>query len=115
MRVLYLPESVLEAWEAAEPSYFIKKQNTMNKLMNDQCGPYALDKKATEEPTRKYGIICLKDGDPHLSIPIMDKDDDSCMATWNSLEEAKDFAAEHILCQISAVIYIDLENGTLEF
>ena len=91
-KVLYLPESVLEAWEAAEPSYFIKKQNIM-----------------------KWGIICLKDGKASLAIPIMDSDDDSCMATWNSLEEAKDFAAEHILCQISAVLYIDLENGLIDF
>ena len=83
--------------------------------MNDQSGPYVLDKEATSKPTTKYGIICLRDGDPGLSIPIMDKDDDGCMATWNSLEEAKDFAAVHILCQISAVIYIDLENGTLDF
>ncbi len=90
-RVLYLPESVLKAWEAAEPSYFIK-----NKIM-------------------KYGIICMVDGDPDRSMPIVGQDDDSCMATWDSLEEAKNFALRSVLCQISSVIYIDLENGTLDF
>jgi len=63
----------------------------------------------------KYGIICLVDGDPDRSTPLMSGEDDSCMATWNSLEEAKDFAAVNILCEISEVLYIDLENGTLEF
>ena len=90
-RVLYLPESVLEAWEAAEPSYFIKKQNIM-----------------------KYGIICIVDGDPDCSTPIMSQDDDSCMATWNSLKDATDFAKRSVLCQISSVLYIDLENELLE-
>ncbi len=90
-RVLYLPESVLEAWEAAEPSYFIK-----NKIM-------------------KYGIICLVDGKPDRSMPIMDSEDDSCMATWDSLKEAKDFADHSVLCRISSVFYIDLESGTLDF
>ena len=65
----------------------------------------------------KYGIICLRDGDPDLSIPIMgsELEDDSCMATWDSLEKAKNFAAGHILCQISSVLYIDLENGLVDF
>ncbi|KKN85486.1 hypothetical protein LCGC14_0278070 [marine sediment metagenome] len=34
-----------------------------------------------------YGILCLKDGDPSMTIPMMDEDDS--MATWKTLKEAR--------------------------
>ena len=62
-----------------------------------------------------YGILCLKDGDASMTIPIMDSDDDSCMATWQTLKEAKAFATGHILCQISEIFYINFEAGEIEY
>ena len=62
-----------------------------------------------------YGIICLKDGDPLQTVPIMDSDDDSRMATWKTLKEAKAFAEGHILCRVSEKFYINLLEGTLDF
>jgi hypothetical protein len=85
----------------------------MNQLMNDQSGPYTLDKKTT--PKSKWGIICLVDGDSDRAMSIMNMEDDSCMATWDTLEEAKHFGRRSVLCQISSVFYIDLENGLLDF
>ena len=82
--------------------------------MNDQCGPYCLEKDLTSNRS-KWGILCLKDGDPLKTIPIMDSDDDSCMATWNSLKEAKAFAEGHILCRISEKFYINLTGGEIDF
>lgn len=61
-----------------------------------------------------YGILCLKDGDPKLTVPIKDSEDDSCMATWDTLEEAQAFAKDHIMCQISLVLYVDLENYKID-
>ena len=62
-----------------------------------------------------YGILCKKDGDPAITIPIVKDEDDGCMATWGSLKEAKAFAMDHILCQISEVFFIDLDDGQIDF
>lgn len=62
-----------------------------------------------------YGIICKKDGNPKISIPIVSEDDDGVMATWATLDEARIFASDHILCQMSEVFFIDLQNGEIEF
>ena len=62
-----------------------------------------------------YGIICLKDGDSSIPIPIVDSEDDGGMATWDTLDEARAFALDHILCQISVVMFIDLENGEVDY
>ncbi|MDD4972042.1 MAG: hypothetical protein PHT07_21660 [Paludibacter sp.] len=61
-----------------------------------------------------YGILCQKDGDPKVTIPIVNEDGD-VMATWETLQKAKDFAIDHILCRMSRVIYIDLFNAELYF
>jgi hypothetical protein len=61
------------------------------------------------------GILCKKDGDPKTTMAIRqgDPEDSITLATWNSLEEAKDFAERHILCRISECIFIDLENNVI--
>lgn len=61
-----------------------------------------------------YGIICKKDGNASISIPIVKDSDDGVMATWDTLEEAQEFSRDNILCQMSAVIIIDLDNETIE-
>lgn len=59
-----------------------------------------------------FGILCLKDGDPDCTLMIMDEDES--MFTWPTLKEAQDFAKDHIMCRISVVLYIDLENYRIE-
>lgn len=61
-----------------------------------------------------YGIICKKDGNPRTSFPIIDEHRE-CMATWKSLKKAKEFAEEHILCMVSEVLFIDLENNMIVY
>lgn len=58
-------------------------------------------------------IICLKDGKSSIPIPIRDSEDDGLMATWNTEKEARDFASDNILCQISEVLFVDLDSGTI--
>ena len=59
-----------------------------------------------------YGILCLKDGDPNITLMIQDADE--TMYTWETLKEAQAFAADHIMCQISLVLYVDLENYKID-
>lgn len=59
-----------------------------------------------------YGILCLKDGDPDCTLMIMDEDES--MFTWDTLKEAKAFAADHIMCQISMVLYVNLLDYKIE-
>ena len=60
-----------------------------------------------------YGILCLKDGDPNCTLMIQDEDES--MFTWDTLEEAKAFAKDHIMCQISEVFYINLSEGEIDY
>lgn len=60
-----------------------------------------------------FGILCLKDGDPNCTLMIMTEEES--MATWPTLKEAQDFAKDHIMCQISVVLYVDLENYQIEY
>jgi len=60
-----------------------------------------------------YAILCLKDGDSNTTMPIV-KDDGDTLATWETLAEAREFSDGHILCQISEVLFIDLDNGLIE-
>lgn len=62
-----------------------------------------------------YAIICKKDGDSKKAIPIVTEGDDGLMATWDTLEDARRFAVDNILCQISEVFFVDLENAEIEF
>jgi len=54
-----------------------------------------------------YAILCLKEGNSSIPIPIVTERES--MAVWKTLDEAKEFAANHILCQASVVLCIDLE------
>ena len=62
-----------------------------------------------------YGILCQKDGDPNATIPIVKGNEGLCMATWESLELAKEFASSNFLCSTSQVMFIDLDNGEIDF
>lgn len=54
------------------------------------------------------GILCLKDGDPDITMMIQDEDE--TMFTFSTIEKAREFAREHIICRISVVLFIDLVN-----
>ena len=63
-----------------------------------------------------YAIICLREKDgKDISIPIMKSDEDGdpteTMALWETYEEAKEFCGDHILCQSSQNIIIDINTG----
>jgi hypothetical protein len=62
-----------------------------------------------------YAILCLKDGDSSKPIPIVSSKDDGMMATWKELKDAKEFALNNMLCQISEVFFINLEDGEIDF
>lgn len=57
-------------------------------------------------------ILCKRDGLPNRTLAIMDENEDH-LATFTTLEEAQDFACEHILCQNSECIFIDLANNEI--
>ena len=59
-----------------------------------------------------YGILWLKDVDPDCTLRIMDEDES--MFTWETLKEAKEFAKDHIMCQISMVLYVNLLDYKIE-
>ena len=61
-----------------------------------------------------YGILCKKDGNAMVTIPIQrDEEADGILATWSSLDEAIAFAENHPLCQMSEVLIVDLTNSTI--
>ena len=61
----------------------------------------------------KIAILCKKDGNPETTLGIVKDNGDEwpdVLATWDSFEEAKEFAEDNILCKISEVIFIDLDD-----
>lgn len=55
-------------------------------------------------------IICKRDGDSNRAVPIMRDEDDAALATWETEAEAKAFASENLLCQVSETIFVDLDT-----
>lgn len=63
-----------------------------------------------------FVIICMRDKDgDEIPIPIMKADEDGdpteVMAIWETVEEATEFCGEHILCQSSMNMVVDLVTG----